>query len=173
MTMTDPFADMLTRIRNANVAMHDEVRMPASKLKESLATVLKAEGYIEGYAVADNSDRPGSTLTIVRLSGASGTGTSVRCSRNCPPRAHSNRLRTCGPFSLALDGVGWSLAKRASTTHSPTKTSRRASASGLCSVTAITFALIDGHRCLSPIKRRGGHELIALSVRHGERGPPG
>ena len=37
MTMTDPIADMLTRIRNANVAMHDEVRMPSSKLKESLA----------------------------------------------------------------------------------------------------------------------------------------
>ena len=37
MTMTDPIADMLTRIRNANVAMHDEVRMPSSKLKEALA----------------------------------------------------------------------------------------------------------------------------------------
>ena len=41
MTMTDPVADMLTRIRNANTAMHDDVRMPASKLKESLADVLK------------------------------------------------------------------------------------------------------------------------------------
>jgi small subunit ribosomal protein S8 len=64
MTMTDPIADMLTRIRNANTAMHDEVKMPASKLKESLATVLQKEGYIEGYAVADNEGRPGSTLTI-------------------------------------------------------------------------------------------------------------
>ena len=62
--MTDPIADMLTRIRNANVAMHDEVRMPASKLKESLATVLVKEGYIEGFDVADNVDRPGSTMTI-------------------------------------------------------------------------------------------------------------
>jgi len=64
MTMTDPIADMLTRIRNANTAMHDEVAMPASKLKESLAQVLVKEGYIEGFAVADNADRPGSTMTI-------------------------------------------------------------------------------------------------------------
>jgi small subunit ribosomal protein S8 len=64
MTMTDPIADMLTRIRNANVAMHDEVRMPASKLKESLATVLQKEGYIEGFNTAENEARPGSTLTI-------------------------------------------------------------------------------------------------------------
>ena len=51
MTMTDPIADMLTRIRNANVAMHDDVRMPSSKLKEALAAILKQEGYIEGFAV--------------------------------------------------------------------------------------------------------------------------
>jgi small subunit ribosomal protein S8 len=64
MTMTDPIADMLTRIRNANVAMHDDVKMPSSKLKESLAEVLQSEGYIEAFVIADNSDRPGSTLTI-------------------------------------------------------------------------------------------------------------
>ncbi len=59
MTMTDPIADMLTRIRNANVAMHDEVRMPCSKQKEALADVLQKEGYIEGFDVADDPDRPG------------------------------------------------------------------------------------------------------------------
>ena len=64
MTMTDPLADMLTRIRNANLAMHDDVRMPASKLKESLADVLKSEGYITDYAVVDNESSPGRTLTI-------------------------------------------------------------------------------------------------------------
>jgi small subunit ribosomal protein S8 len=64
MTMTDPIADMLTRIRNANVAMHDEVRMPSSKLKESLADILTREGYIEGFAVADDGARPGRVLTI-------------------------------------------------------------------------------------------------------------
>jgi small subunit ribosomal protein S8 len=64
MTMTDPIADMLTRIRNGNTAMHDEVRMPSSKLKEALAAILKREGYIEGFDVADSIDRPGKTLTI-------------------------------------------------------------------------------------------------------------
>ena len=64
MTMTDPIADMLTRIRNGNTAMHDEVRMPSSKLKEALAAILKREGYIEDFAVADADDRPGKTLTI-------------------------------------------------------------------------------------------------------------
>jgi small subunit ribosomal protein S8 len=64
MTMTDPIADMLTRIRNANIAMHDEVRMPASKLKEALAGVLEREGYIEGFAVEETPDRPGRTLQV-------------------------------------------------------------------------------------------------------------
>ena len=64
MTMTDPIADMLTRIRNANVAMHDEVSMPSSTRKLALAEVLRREGYIASYAEADNSPRPGKTLTI-------------------------------------------------------------------------------------------------------------
>jgi small subunit ribosomal protein S8 len=64
MTMTDPIADMLTRIRNANVAMHDEVRMPASKLKENLAVLLQSEGYIEGFKTEDNDERPGRSLII-------------------------------------------------------------------------------------------------------------
>ena len=48
--LTDPIADMLTRGRNANTAMHDEVRMPSSKQKVALAKVLQAEGYIAGFA---------------------------------------------------------------------------------------------------------------------------
>ena len=64
MTMTDPIADMLTRLRNANVAMHDDVSMPSSKVKEALAELLKKEGYIEDFSAADNPDRPGRTLTI-------------------------------------------------------------------------------------------------------------
>ena len=57
MTMTDPIADMLTRIRNANVAMHDDVRMPSSKQKEALAAILRKEGYIEDFSVSDNDAR--------------------------------------------------------------------------------------------------------------------
>ncbi len=65
MTMTDPIADMLTRLRNANTAMHDDVSMPSSKVKEALADLLKKEGYIESFSVADNTDRPGRTLTVI------------------------------------------------------------------------------------------------------------
>jgi small subunit ribosomal protein S8 len=65
MTMTDPIADMLTRIRNANIAMRDEVIMPSSKQKEALATVLLKEGYIESFEVADDPDKPSKTLTVV------------------------------------------------------------------------------------------------------------
>ena len=64
MTMTDPISDMLTRIRNANIAMHDDVRMPSSKVKEALAAILLKEGYIEGFTVADEPTRPGRVLTI-------------------------------------------------------------------------------------------------------------
>ena len=49
MTMTDPIADMLTRLRNANSAYHDKVVMPHSKLKASIAEILKREGYIASY----------------------------------------------------------------------------------------------------------------------------
>ena len=64
MTMTDPISDMLTRIRNANVAMHDEVSMPSSKSKRALAEVLRREGYIASFSERDNGPRPGRTLTI-------------------------------------------------------------------------------------------------------------
>ncbi len=54
MSMTDPVADMLTRIRNANSALHDEVLVPDSKLKESIASILLEEGYISGYDKESN-----------------------------------------------------------------------------------------------------------------------
>jgi len=49
--LTDPVADMLTRIRNANKALHDRVEMPSSKLKEEIARILQEEGYIRGFHV--------------------------------------------------------------------------------------------------------------------------
>jgi small subunit ribosomal protein S8 len=63
--MTDPIADMLTRLRNANLAFHDEVLMPSSKLKEALARILEREGYIAGFEVHDDSSRPGRQLKVV------------------------------------------------------------------------------------------------------------
>ena len=62
MTMTDPIADMLTRLRNANSAYHDTVTMPYSKLKAHIAEILQQEGYIASWAVADAE--VGKTLTV-------------------------------------------------------------------------------------------------------------
>jgi small subunit ribosomal protein S8 len=62
--MTDPIADMLTRVRNANTAMHDEVKMPSSKQKVALAEVLQKEGYIVSYEVAPSPKGVGEVLTI-------------------------------------------------------------------------------------------------------------
>lgn len=62
MTMTDPIADMLTRLRNANSAYHDEVSMPYSKLKSRIAEILQAEGYIAAWKVEDAE--VGKTLAI-------------------------------------------------------------------------------------------------------------
>ncbi|WP_183098878.1 30S ribosomal protein S8 [Nocardioides pelophilus] len=64
MTMTDPIADMLTRLRNANQAYHDAVSMPYSKLKQGVAEILKQEGYIASFDVTDNENAVGKTLTI-------------------------------------------------------------------------------------------------------------
>ena len=54
MTMTDPVADMLTRIRNANVAGHEFVEIPASKIKKNIAEILTKEGYIKGFEVIED-----------------------------------------------------------------------------------------------------------------------
>ena len=64
MTMTDPLADMLTRIRNANKAQFDSVAMPGSKVKVALAEILKREGYISDFTVAPAAGKPGTTLEI-------------------------------------------------------------------------------------------------------------
>jgi small subunit ribosomal protein S8 len=56
MTMTDPIADMLTRLRNANQAYHDEVSMPYSKLKAGVAEILQQEGYITSWKVLEPSE---------------------------------------------------------------------------------------------------------------------
>lgn len=59
MTMTDPIADMLTRIRNANTAGHSTVDVPASKMKKSIAEILKDEGYIKNYEVVEDDNVQG------------------------------------------------------------------------------------------------------------------
>jgi small subunit ribosomal protein S8 len=65
MTMTDPIADMLTRLRNANSAYHDTVSMPHSKLKGHIAEILQQQGYIGTFTVVDaEGDLPGKVLTL-------------------------------------------------------------------------------------------------------------
>lgn len=60
--LTDPIADMLTRIRNANLALHDTVEMPGSRLKADIARVLEEQGYIAGYETSSEGSR--STLVV-------------------------------------------------------------------------------------------------------------
>jgi small subunit ribosomal protein S8 len=60
--LTDPIADMLTRIRNANKAMHDRVEMPNSRMKQEIARLLKEEGYIKDFRVVEGT--PFATLVI-------------------------------------------------------------------------------------------------------------
>jgi small subunit ribosomal protein S8 len=64
MTMTDPIADLLTRIRNAIHAAHDEVEIPASKQKAEIARILVEQGYIESYTVMPVSPGPGEVIHI-------------------------------------------------------------------------------------------------------------
>lgn len=64
MSMTDPIADMLTRIRNAQASGKTSVALPASKVKAAIAEVLRDEGYIDGYSVAPNEGKPEMTIAL-------------------------------------------------------------------------------------------------------------
>ena len=64
MTMTDPVADMLTRIRNANTAKHDTVDVPVSKMKLAIADILVDEGYVEKYDLVDNGNFKDIRITL-------------------------------------------------------------------------------------------------------------
>src|SRR3974390_3191518 len=99
MTMTDPIADMLTRIRNANSAMFDSVRVPGSKLKESLASILQREGFIAGYSVEPNVGKPGTTLEITLKYSLDRTRTIAGIKRVSKPglRIYA-RATGCPPF---------------------------------------------------------------------------
>src|SRR5574342_1252808 len=69
MSMTDPIADMLTRIRNAQMVAKTVVEMPSSKLKVSIAQVLKDEGYIDGFAVRENDGKPEIEISLKYYAG--------------------------------------------------------------------------------------------------------
>lgn len=81
MSMSDPIADMLTRIRNAQQAEKAQVSMPAAKQKTAIAQVLKDEGYIADFAVADAAGKPTLTLDLKYYNGAPVIATLQRVSR--------------------------------------------------------------------------------------------
>jgi small subunit ribosomal protein S8 len=103
--LTDPIADMLTRIRNANVAMHDEVRMPASKQKVALAGVLQKEGYISGYSVAPSTAGPGDVLTVTMKYSADRQRTIAGLRRVSKPGLRVYRKASAVPRVLGGLGV--------------------------------------------------------------------
>ena len=69
MYLTDPIADMLTRIRNGNMAKHTEVKVPFSKIKESMANILKNEGYIAGYEIKEEGNIRDIVVTLKYMDG--------------------------------------------------------------------------------------------------------
>ena len=71
MTISDPIADTLTRIRNANMVKHESVSMPHSNLKEELIKVLQKEGYVEGYTVEEKDGFKFINVTLKYLNGQS------------------------------------------------------------------------------------------------------
>lgn len=97
--MTDPIADMLTRIRNANLAVHDKVDIPASKLKVEIAKILRAEGYIKNFKVLEaNKHRvlriylkygPGNQRIIIGLRRVSRPGLRMYATSRRLPRVMS------------------------------------------------------------------------------------
>ena len=69
MHLTDPMADMLTRIRNGNIAKHSEVKIPFSKIKESMASILKNEGYIANYEIKEEGTKKDIAVTLKYMDG--------------------------------------------------------------------------------------------------------
>jgi len=94
--MVDPIADMLTRIRNANMALHDRVDIPGSRLKRAVAEVLKKEGYIRDYEWIDDDKQgilriylkygPGKQRVITGIKRISRPGLRVYCKKDEIPR---------------------------------------------------------------------------------------
>ena len=103
--MTDPIADMLTRVRNANTAMHDLVSMPSSKQKIALAEVLQNEGYIVGYEVSPSPKGVGEVLTITMKYSPDRDRTIMGIKRVSKPGLRVYRKSTSVPRVLGGLGV--------------------------------------------------------------------
>ncbi|PID77609.1 MAG: 30S ribosomal protein S8 [Deltaproteobacteria bacterium] len=110
MSMSDPLADMLTRIRNGVMARFDAVRMPKSKVKVSVAKVLKEEGYINGYQVADDGKQ--GILTIDLKYASDGTPVITGIKRVSKPGLR--QYRKAGEISKVLNGLGIAIVSTSS-----------------------------------------------------------
>ena len=103
MPVTDPLADMLTRIRNANMAKHGKVDVPASKMKISVAKILKAEGYIKNYKLI--KDRKDGILRIYLKYDESNEGVIVGLKRMSKPGRRLYVKKEEIPFVLSGMGI--------------------------------------------------------------------
>ncbi len=101
MTMSDPIADMLTRIRNANTAKHDTVDVPASKMKLAIADILVREGYIKKYDIVE--DGGFQTIRIELKYGKDKNEKIIPESRESPSRvcAYTQTRKICREYSAA------------------------------------------------------------------------
>src|SRR5258707_13770453 len=104
MTMTDPIADFLTRLRNANSAYHDEVSLPHSKIKANIAQILKSEGYITDFHTEDA--RGGKALDVQLKYGPSRERSIAGLRRASNPRIRERGEPTHRPRELAGPGGG-------------------------------------------------------------------
>ena len=90
MQITDPVADMLTRIRNANSAKHETVDVPASNLKKAIAQILLEEGYIKSYSIVDNGNQGIIHITLKYLAKKS-----MILKQQAEPKFSSRRYNRC------------------------------------------------------------------------------
>lgn len=104
MSMTDPIADMLTRIRNAQSAHHATVTIPFSKIKQAIAKVLKEEGYVENYKMVEEEGKPNLVITLKYHKNRKVIETISRVSKpGCRVYKSSSELpRVMGGFGIAI-----------------------------------------------------------------------
>ena len=110
MAVTDPIADMLTRIRNAIQAGHPRVRIPHSKLKASIAGVLEEEGYIKAFEVRDRVGRAGADIEVELLYAADGRSMLSGLKRVSRPGSASTCSSVKSPAPTA--GSAWPSSRR-------------------------------------------------------------
>ena len=122
MSMTDPIADMLTRIRNAQGAEKTSVAMPSSRLKVAIATVLKDEGYIDDFAVRENEGKPVLDISLKYYAGEPVIEKIERISR-----PGLRVYKGCSDIPRVMNGLGIAIVS----TPKGVMTDRKARATGL------------------------------------------